>query len=129
MIWGIGHDIVAKDRIAKLYQIYAEKFLIKILSSEELLIFHKKINYQNKISYLSKRFTAKEALAKACGTGIRSPIIMPNLSVLNDNLGKPFWQFNTGVNNWLNQRKISQCHLSLSDENHYASAYVILERE
>lgn len=123
MIFAIGHDIVEIKRIKDLYTKYQDAFLDKILSQPE------KIIYKNKnINYLAKRFAAKEAFAKACGTGLRHPILLPGISILNDGLGKPYFKFNDEINSWLITNKIKTCHLSISDEKNLASAFVILEQ-
>lgn len=126
MIYAIGHDIVNNNRIKYLYSKYGHRFVDKILSVQEKDIFNKK-NEFNKIPYLAKRFAAKEAFAKACGIGVVFPILLPNISIINDKLGKPTFAFNKDINEWLITRKISNCHLSLSDENELSSAVVVLE--
>lgn len=124
MIFAIGHDIVDTDRIKVLLDQYGNTFLKKILSLEEIIVYQTK---NNNINYLAKRFAAKEAFAKACGTGLRPPILLPNISILNDSLGKPEFKFSDDIKNWLLDKKITSCHLSISDEKNLASAFVILE--
>ncbi len=125
MIFGIGHDIVENNRIAELLHKYQQKFITKILTTSEIEFFNL---HKNKVNYIAKRFAAKEALAKACGTGLRCPILLQNMSVLNDNLGKPYFKFSTELQQWLNEQKIQKCHLSLTDEINTSSAFVILEK-
>ena len=67
MIVGIGTDIVKISRIKEAYDLYENRFAKKILCPAELNIFQEK---QKSISYLAKRFAAKEAASKALGTGI-----------------------------------------------------------
>ena len=124
MIFAIGHDIVETSRIQKLLDNHGNAFLNKILSPTEIVIYQTE---KKNINYLAKRFAAKEAFAKACGTGLRAPILLPGISVINDSLGKPEFTFNEEINNWLMEKKILSCHLSISDEKNLASAFVILE--
>ncbi len=124
MIYGIGHDIVENQRIAVLLEKYGDGFVNKILSTSEQAIFAIR---QDKTRFLAKRFAAKEAFAKACGTGLRAPILMPNISVTNDSLGKPSFEFDISIREWLAVRKIDYTHLSLSDEIMLSSSFVILE--
>ena len=63
-ILGIGVDIVQNKRIKIL--INNKRFIKRVLGKNEIKFFNKKLN---KVEYLSKRFAAKEALAKALGTG------------------------------------------------------------
>lgn len=124
MIYAIGHDIAENHRIGQLLEQYQDKFVSKILSLHEKTIYATKTN---KVNYLAKRFAAKEAFAKACKTGLVAPILMPNISIVNDELGHPSFIFDESIQNWLIERKIKTCHLSLSDEVSLSSAIVILE--
>lgn len=125
MIYAIGHDIVNNNRIKKLYVRYGLKFINKILSETEKTIFNDK-NEFSKVPYLAKRFAAKEAFAKACGIGVVFPILLTGISIVNDTFGKPTFDFNNDIKEWLAMRNINKCHLSLSDENELSSAVVIL---
>lgn len=125
MIFAIGHDIVEIKRIEELYAKYGNAFLNKILSENEKTIYANKNKNSN---YLAKRFAAKEAFAKACGTGLRLPILLPGISILNNQYGQPYFKFNAEITSWLANNKIKTCHLSLSDEKILASAFVILEQ-
>lgn len=125
MIFAIGHDIVEIKRIEELYTKYGNAFLNKILSEDEKIIY---ANNNKNSNYLAKRFAAKEAFAKACGTGLRPPILLPGISILNNEHGKPYFKFNVEIDSWLANNKIKTCHLSLSDEKILASAFVILEQ-
>lgn len=124
MIFGIGYDIVSNERIHLLFKQFGVKFARKILSEEEQAIF---LLHQQKELYLAKRFAAKEAFAKACGTGLRSPITLTHISVLNNSLGKPELSFSPQIDIWLKHRNIKHIHISLSDEKEFSGAFVILE--
>lgn len=124
MIYAIGHDIVENTRIAQLLERAGEKFIQRILTKSEQELMHLR---KDKVKFLAKRFAAKEAFAKACGTGLRTPILLLNISVLNDELGKPYFVVSSGVQEWLQQHKISKYHLSISDEKSLSSAVVIFE--
>ncbi|MBP9743140.1 MAG: holo-ACP synthase [Burkholderiales bacterium] len=124
MIYGVGHDIVENKRIAYLWHRFGNRFIEKILSKAEIATLDKKPNLA---LFLAKRFAAKEAFAKACGTGVRSPILLPSVTIVNDAEGKPSFEFNPAINAWLDKRQITHCHLSISDEVNLSSAFVILE--
>lgn len=125
MIYGIGHDIVENNRINKLMDQYSNKFIQKILTPLEQEIF---ITKKDKIRFIAKRFAAKEAFAKACGTGLRDPILLNSISIINDELGKPCFKFSVEIEKWLIKNQINHCHLSISDEVNLSSAFVILEK-
>ena len=124
MIYGIGHDIVENRRIDNMLNKYGQLFVNKILSDSEKSIF---VTHKDGSRFLAKRYAAKEAFAKACGTGLRTPILMPHISVINDALGKPSFIFNIEIENWLLSRNIVHTHLSLTDEITLSSSFVILE--
>src|SRR3990167_2571952 len=123
-IYAIGHDIVENKRVEELLNQYGQKFVEKVLSKSEQETLTTKTD---KTRFIAKRFAAKEAFAKACGTGLRAPILMPSISIANDSLGKPYFSFGDNIHTWLNEKKITSCHLSLSDETAMSSAFVMLE--
>jgi holo-[acyl-carrier protein] synthase len=126
MIWGIGHDIVENSRIAEMLDKFGSKGIQRILTESELMLC---LSRQDRVKFVAKRFAAKEAFAKACGTGLRAPILLSNISVENDDLGKPYFVFAPPLQNWLDAKGIVKYHLSLSDERSLSSAFVILESE
>ena len=125
-IIGIGVDIIENNRFKKL--IKKKKFINRICSSKEINILKKK---SNKILYLSKRFSAKEAFVKALGSGFRNKLCFNDISILNDKRGKPYFLFNQKIKNILKNRyKLIKfkAHLSLSDEKKHSISYVILQK-
>ena len=125
-IIGIGVDIVENNRFKKL--IKKKKFINRICSSKEIQYFKKN---NKKISYLSKRFSAKEAFVKALGSGFRNKLCFNDISILNDKRGKPYFLFNQKIKNILKSRyKLIKfkAHLSLSDEKKHSVSYVILQK-
>ncbi len=125
-IFGIGVDIINNERFKKL--IKKKKFVNRILSLKELKIFK---NKTNKILYLSKRFSAKEAFVKSVGIGFRDNLCFTDISVLNDKKGKPYFLFNKEIKNLLKKKyKLNsfKAHLSLSDEKKHSVSYVILQK-
>ena len=125
-IIGIGVDIVENNRFKKL--IKKKRFISRICSPKEINNFKKK---NNKILYLSKRFSAKEAFVKALGSGFRNKLCFNDISILNDKRGKPYFSFNQKIKDILkNKHKLIKfkAHLSLSDEKKYSISYVILQK-
>ena len=125
-IIGIGVDIVENNRFKEL--IKKKKFINRICSPKEINNFKKK---NNKISYLSKRFSAKEAFVKALGSGFRNKLCFNDISILNNKRGKPYFLFNQKIKNILKSRyKLIKfkAHLSLSDEKKHSVSYVILQK-
>ena len=125
-IFGICVDIVENNRFKKL--IKKKRFISRICSPKEINNFKKK---NNKISYLSKRFSAKEAFVKALGSGFRNKLCFNDISILNNKRGKPYFLFNQKIKNILKSRyKLIKfkAHLSLSDEKKHSVSYVILQK-
>lgn len=124
MIFGIGTDIVRVARMQSSLEKFGDRFAKRILSEDELPAF---ADCHNKAQFLAKRFAAKEAAAKALGTGFRDGIALTQMFVTHDDLGRPLINFSGKAQAEAEQRGISAMHLSIADESEYAVAYVILE--
>ena len=124
MIYGIGTDIVEYARIEKMLARYGARFAKRVLSERELPEYQRSAHPAR---LLAKRFAAKEAFAKAVGSGLRAPIRMPRISVTHDGLGKPVLQFDEILRTYLTQLGINGHHVSISDERGMIVAFVVLE--
>ena len=123
MIHGIGTDIVAVARMADYWQRHGERGLEKLLTPDECAAC---CGSNDPARFLAKRFAAKEALGKALGTGVRAPLLLPAIAISHDKLGKPGFVFAPKLAAHLAERGLVS-HLSISDEQDYAVAFVILE--
>ncbi|KYD25306.1 holo-ACP synthase [Geobacillus sp. NFOSA3] len=117
MIIGIGIDIVELERIEQL-MMKNEKFIDRILTEEEKRIFFQ-LSPKRKVEFLAGRFAAKEAYAKAIGTGIGKNVSFHDIQIMNDDNGKPIVVSNG---------KDCRIHVSISHSRDYAIAQVIIER-
>lgn len=124
MIFGIGTDIVEYARIEAMWGRFGVRLAERILSEGELSEFHV---HAYPARFLAKRFAAKEAFAKAVGSGLRYPVSLSRISVAHDGLGKPVLQFDTLLRTYLAQAGIVGHHLSISDERCTIVAFVVLE--
>lgn len=124
MIFGIGTDIVSQARISSLWQKYGDRLAERILHPAEMPAYQQSTQ---KTHLLSKRFAAKEAFSKACGTGLRPPLSLRAIGVGHDEQGKPRFILEPVVQEWLDQRGIGAIHLSITDEREFACAFVVLE--
>ncbi len=126
MILGIGTDIISIERIENLLKEFGDKFVNRILSEEEIAIYNGKKS--NKINYLAKRFAGKEAFSKAYGTGIGSEISFKDISILNDEKGKPYIKIieKSNISKFFSDKKI---YVSLSDDkiSNTALAFCVIE--
>lgn len=125
MIYGIGTDIVEVSRIEESLARFGDLFAQRILTGQEWLSFQQS---KTQARFLAKRFAAKEAFAKALGTGLREPATFQNIGVTHDDLGKPVFDLAPELQVFLNQKGIVQQHLSISDEKALAAAFVVLEK-
>jgi len=123
-IIGIGTDIVKISRIKRVFKKFPKGFAERVLHKNELKVLksHKSPN-----TFIAKRFAAKEAAAKALGTGIAQGVSFQEIEVSNDNNGQPKLALHGTTLEIADKLGVTQCFISLSDEDKYAIAYVILE--
>ena len=124
-ILGVGVDIIKNDRIKN--SIKNHKFRDRIFSSNELKL---SASSKNKIGYLSKRFAAKEAFAKALGTGFRNDLNFKDIEIMNDKFGKPYYSDSKKITKIIKKEfkvKNFNSFLSISDEKEYSTAFAIIQ--
>lgn len=124
MIFGIGTDIVRVSRLRRDLERFGVRFAERILTDDELAEFHAK---ENKANFLARRFAAKEAAAKAMGTGFAQGLQLRHIGVGHDALGKPRLVFTDRAAEFMRERGIVTAHISLADEEDHAVAFVTLE--
>ncbi len=123
MIYGIGTDIVRVARMQKNIDNHGDAFAERILTAAE------KKDYANdarKAHFLAKRFAAKEATAKAMGTGFSNGLSLQHIGVSHDAAGKPQLEFSGYAAEFVSAKGITQSHISLADEEDHAVAFVTL---
>lgn len=125
MLHGIGTDIVEVARVHESLERMGQGFAWRILGETERPGF---LAAREPARFLAKRFAAKEALGKAAGTGIRAPVSLSAISVVHDALGRPGFDYAPELAAWLGSRGVGQAHLSLSDEQDYIVAFVVIEQ-
>lgn len=118
---GAGVDIVDNRRIHRIYSRYSRAFSSRILHVDELAEFSEK---RDKTRYLASRFSVKEAIAKAFGTGLRGQISWGNICVTSDSLGRPVARFETPLLAQVGMDEL-EVAVSISHEKHYTIAYAI----
>ena len=123
MIFGIGTDIVRVARMQKNIERYGEKFAERILTPAELEEYRRE---SRPAHFLAKRFAAKEAAAKAMGTGFRDGLMFHHIGVGHDAAGKPKLEFTAEAATFIKANGITNVHVSLADEEDHAVAFVTL---
>lgn len=123
MIYGIGIDIVKIERMREVIEKWGDKFLERVFTENEIAYCYKK-----QIPYLSLsvRFAAKEALIKAIGSEV--PVSFTDIEVVNAGTGKPVLIIKNKLQDFFTSKQIKTAHLSLSHEQDYGVACVILEQ-
>lgn len=121
MILGIGNDIVEIGRIEKALQ--NENFKKRVYTSDEIELIEKK--GAGKMASYAGRFSAKEAISKAMGTGVRG-FNLVDIEILSDELGKPVVEFKNILAEEMRGKKVE---LSISHSREYATAIAIILRE
>jgi holo-[acyl-carrier protein] synthase len=124
MIHGIGTDLLDARRIRDGLVRFGEHYADRILAPAEHAGYFAS---RDPARFLAKCFAAKEAFAKATGTGLRAPVMLRNIAVLRDTRGKPHIECAPELAAWLASRGVTAHHVSLSDEGDLVLAYVILE--
>ena len=127
MILGIGSDITDVRRIAKVIERHGDRFLDRIFTPIERARAERK---KNRIETYAKRFAAKEACAKALGTGLRAGVWWRDMGVVNRPSGQPTMQLTGGALRRLQAitppGHDARIDLTISDEGPMALAYVII---
>jgi len=130
MILGIGSDVIDIRRIEKTIERYGERFLARIFTETERAKAERRAN---RIDTYAKRFAAKEACAKALGTGLRAGVFWCDMGVVNLPSGKPTMRLTGRA---LERLKAitpagfeAQIDLTISDEWPTAQALVIISAE
>ncbi len=124
-IVGLGNDLVQIARIERLLTgPTQQRFIRRVLTEQEQQLFAKQ---KQPARYLAKRWAAKEAAAKALGTGIARGVSFQDFLITNDELGKPCLSLLGVAQQMAGELGVSASWLSLSDEQDYAFATVVLE--
>jgi len=126
MIHGVGTDLVSVKRIEDVLFRHGDRFLHRVLNETEVAEYAQS---SQPARFLAKRFAAKEAFSKAWGTGIGEAVGWHDVSVAHDSRGKPLIAPSAALSEKFKKENIVAAHVSLSDENDHALAFVVLERQ
>jgi holo-[acyl-carrier protein] synthase len=127
MILGIGQDITDIRRVAKVIERHGERFLTRIFTDAERARAERRAK---RVETYAKRFAAKEACAKALGTGIRQGVWWRDMGVVNLPSGRPTMKLTGGAAARL-AKLVPEGHearidLTITDEYPLAQAFVII---
>lgn len=129
MIIGIGTDLCDVRRIERTLARHGERFVERVFTAEERRRAERRPVLR--AGTYAKRFAAKEACAKALGTGLRGGVFWRDMGVVNQRSGKPTMQLTGGAAARLAAimppGHEAVIHLALTDELPYAQAFVVIE--
>ena len=126
MIYGNGIDIIDINRIRKVIDKYGNRFKKRCFSISEIERSEKR---KNSVESYAKRYAAKEACAKALGTGLARGVFWKDIEVKNNQFGKPLIRLHGKAKEIfknMNKTSNTQVEVSLSDEKNYAIANVTI---
>ncbi|HEX9708027.1 MAG TPA: holo-ACP synthase [Steroidobacteraceae bacterium] len=126
MIFGIGTDLVRIERIAATWERFGEHFVERLLLPEERAIFDPD---RRPARFLAMRFAAKEAIAKALGTGFRHGVWIRDFGFMQNAWGRPELRFSPRGRAVADQLGAGEGHLSLTDEAGLVTAVAVLMRK
>ena len=130
MIVGIGTDLVDIRRIAKTIERHGERFLQRVFTETECALAERRAN---RVETYAKRFAAKEACAKALGTGFRAGVFFRDLGVVNLPSGRPTMVLTGGAAKRLAvitpAGHTVRIDLAITDEYPMAQAFVVISAE
>jgi holo-[acyl-carrier protein] synthase len=131
VIYGIGTDLIEIARVRAAYLRFGERFARRILGPRELERYHARRSRSDErgLAFLATRFAAKEAVSKALGLGMRSPMSWRAVEIVNEPSGRPIvFVSNAELRQFTQGRKL-RLHVSVTDERLFATAYAIAEVE
>jgi holo-[acyl-carrier protein] synthase len=127
MIIGLGNDIIDIRRVERTIERYGERFLSRVFTETER---RKSDNRAGRAASYAKRFAAKEACAKALGTGFRQGVFWRDMGVVNLPSGRPTLELTGGAARALELLTPEGCEvridLSITDDFPTAQAIVII---
>ena len=125
MILGIGVDMVSVRRVEQSLERFGDRFARKVLSAEELARYR---DASLPAAFLAKRFAAKEAVAKALGTGMRAGVHFVQITIARKKSGAPSIELSGAARQRADKLGVGTIHISISDEADHAIALAVMER-
>jgi holo-[acyl-carrier protein] synthase len=125
VIFGIGTDVLQAERVEKAWQRFGDHFARRLLLDEELALFGKA---KRPARFLAMRFAAKEAIAKALGTGFANGIWVRDVGMMPNKLGQPQVVYSQRGLEVCRKLGVGEGHLTLSDEAGLIVAVAVLMR-
>lgn len=128
MIYGVGTDLVEIARVAAAVDRFGERFVDRILGADEKrrYVARRERSASRGLAFLATRFAAKEAVSKAIGLGLRSPMTWRAVEIVNAPSGQPRVVAHGALADFLQARRL-RLSVSVTDEQTMAMAFVVAE--
>jgi len=128
VIFGVGTDLVEIARIAAAFERFGDRFVDRILGPEERRRYdaRRARSARRGLAFLATRFAAKEAVSKAVGLGLRSPMTWRSVEIINAPSGKPEVLVHGELAEFVRRNRL-RLSVSVSDEREMALAFAIAE--
>lgn len=131
MILGVGSDLIDIRRVERVLERHGGRFIRRCFTDAEIAKAERRRGAGTHIATYAKRFAAKEACAKALGTGFADGVYMKDIGVVNDSTGRPSIVLTGGARERLQKitppGMVSSLHLTITDEPPLAKAFVMIE--
>ena len=124
MVYGIGVDIIEIRRFERVLERWGDRLCERVFTPEELSICHAKAHPGR---HLALRFAAKEAMLKALGIGMFQGVAWNDIEIINDPLGRPHINVRGAAERICKEKGIQAIFVSISHEDAYGVAQVLLE--
>ncbi|ASP39204.1 holo-ACP synthase [Bacterioplanes sanyensis] len=124
-IVGVGTDLLDARRMEQAWQRRGERLIERFLTPPEQALWHQR---QRSMNFVAKQFAAKEALAKALGTGIAKGVGFQQLQILRDQAGAPLVSLSGAAQQRLESLGGRTAWVSLSDDGSWVQAFAVLSR-
>ena len=126
MIYGVGVDILEKERVFTIHKKYGKRFQERVLGDSEIKAIEGK-SLNNQIRFISNNFACKEAVAKALGLGFTEGISLKEIEILRKPSGQPFITLNGNTDKVAKNIGTKKFHVSISDTKKLSMAFVVGE--
>jgi holo-[acyl-carrier protein] synthase len=128
VIYGVGTDLVEIGRIAAALERFGERFVERILGPQERARYsaRRARSASRGLAFLATRFAAKEAVSKALGLGMRSPMSWRAVEIVNAPSGQPQVVVHGVLADFVRTKRL-RLSVSVSDEQAMAMAFVVAE--
>lgn len=129
MIAGLGLDVLSTERFARVYERYPQRLPQRLLADEEFAQYGALADAQERKRYLARAFCAKEAVAKALGTGMGAGVHWKHIVLQHRPGHRPRVRLTGAAHEWCRRRGGERVWLSFSSEKMLLAAVAVLEGE